>query len=59
MSDKTDTAALRHENPAETMRDVMADLMHHTIVDADPEWNPSAADLITVPEKRKVGDVST
>ncbi len=47
------------ENPAETMRDVMSDLMHHTIVDADPEWNPSAADLITVPEKRKVVDVST
>lgn len=56
MSDKTDD--LRNENPAETMRDVMADLMHHTIVDADPEWNPSAADLITVPEKRRVVDVS-
>ncbi|PIE15146.1 MAG: hypothetical protein CSA68_07285 [Rhodobacterales bacterium] len=51
-------AAQRPENPAETMRDVMADLMHHTVVDADPEWTPSAADLITVPEKRKVFDVS-
>ncbi len=59
MSDKTETlAVVGSENPAETMRDVMAELMHHTIVDADPDWTPSAADLITVPEKRDVVDVS-
>ena len=59
MSNKTNEPAdLRPENPAETMRDVMADLMHHTIVDAAPDWNPTVADLITVPANRSVIDVS-
>lgn len=59
MSDKTETTITpTGENPAETMRDVMADLMHHTIVDADPDWTPTAADLITIPEKRRVVDVA-
>lgn len=53
-----DNSSCQMENPAETMRDVMADLMHHTIVDADANWTPASADLITVPEKRQVIDVS-
>ncbi len=59
MSNKSENpTALRCENPAETMRDVMHDLMHHTTVDPDPEWTPLQADLITIPEGRQVVDVS-
>jgi len=58
MADKTTHTPLEVENTAETMRDVMADLMHHTIIDQGHNWSPLQAELITVPEKRQVVDVS-
>lgn len=46
------------KNPAETMRDTMIDLLPHTPIDGDDEWRPGESELIAIPEKRKVVDVS-
>jgi len=61
MSDKTDNpAALRYENPAETMRDVMAQICKHEEI-ATPigDGKLTEAHLITVPEKRRIEDVTS
>lgn len=58
MSDKSTTLPHTLENPAETMRDVMADIGHH-----DPIETPAALDLtkphlITLPNHRKTEDLT-
>ncbi len=64
MSDKTDNlAALRHENPAETMRDVMATLGSAECianpVDQDGGTPFNSPHLVSLPEKRRIEDVTS
>lgn len=47
------------QNSVETMRDTMADLMGHAIIDQPPEnWHPGIADLVTIPTMRKIEDAA-
>ncbi len=45
-------------NPAETMRDVMADLGHHDAIFTPGELDLSRAYMITVPDGRRVEDLT-
>ena len=47
-----------YENPAETMRDVMAKLGHHDAIDTPENLDLTKAHLVTVPEKRRIEDLS-
>lgn len=46
------------ENPAETMRDVMAKLGHHDAIEMPENLDLTKAHLVTVPEKRRVEDLT-
>lgn len=47
-----------NKNPAETMRDAMADLNHHDAIETPEGMDFTKPHLITVPDKRKVQDIS-
>jgi hypothetical protein len=53
-----DTLTHKMENPAETMRDVMADLGHHDPIDTPERLDLTTPHLITVPQMRKVEDLT-
>lgn len=46
------------ENPAETMRDVMADIGHHDDINTPTDQDHTKAHLITLPNHRKVEDLT-
>lgn len=55
---ETKLEATAFENPAETMRDVMARLGHHDTIEMPEALDLTKAHLVTVPEKRRVEDLS-
>ena len=46
------------ENPAQTMRDVMADIGQHAPIDTPQGHNHTSAHLVTLPNHRKVEDLT-
>jgi hypothetical protein len=59
MVDKPDfTEAHPLENPAETMRDVMADIGHHDPIETPEGFDLTKAHLVTLPKHRVVEDLT-
>lgn len=58
MFDPTENTQSMMNNPAETMRDVLADIGHHDPIETPAGFDLTQPHLITVPTKRKVEDLS-
>lgn len=58
MDPKRDTAAFTMENPAETVRDLMADIGHYETVATPEGFDLTKPHLVTVPNHRKVEDLA-
>ncbi len=59
MSDKSDLSIVaKMDNPAETMRDIMAKIGHHDPIETPEGFDLTKAHLITAPNHRKIEDIT-
>ncbi|PCJ75552.1 MAG: hypothetical protein COA53_06560 [Rhodobacteraceae bacterium] len=58
MKDESETTAHPLNNTAETVRDIMADFSHHDSIETPDDFDLTKSHLITVPDCRKVEDLT-